>query len=117
MNNETSSEVAAAATAGLAATANKVTLGSAGLAGLGWVFSNEFMGLMGVLIALSSALVSIYYKRETKKLQLKEDARKEREQAGRDRERDERIAFMRSTGIPISPPKQDTDFGVLESEQ
>ena len=114
MNNETSTEAAAAATAAVATAANKVTLGSAGVAGLGWLTSSEFLALSGVLFGLVSLLVGWYYKRETKKLQLLNQARKDREQAGRDEERKIRIEVMRKTGIPMHPPKEDTDFGVLE---
>lgn len=117
MNNETSTEAAAAATATAATLANKVTLGSAGVAGLGWLTSTEFLGVSGVLIALISCLIGWYYKRETKKLQLADQARKDREQAGKDAEREIRIEVMKKTGIPMYPPKEDTDFGVLEADQ
>ena len=114
MTHEQSTEAAAAATATVAAAANKVTLGSAGITGFAWLTSNEFLGLSGFIIALASLIIGWYYKRETKKLQLLDDARKQREQEGREAERKIRIEVMQKTGIPMHPPKQDTDFGALE---
>mgnify|MGYP003611790429 CR=1 FL=1 len=116
MSHESTAE-AAAATAAAATVANKVTIGGASVTGLGWLTSNEFLGLSGFLIAVASLLIGWYYKRETKKLQLLDDERKRREYEGREAERQVRIEFMRKTGIPLHPPKEDTDFGALEMQE
>lgn len=117
MNHEPSTETAAAATATVAAVANKVTLGSAGVTGVAWLTSNEFLGLSGFIIALASLVIGWYYKRETKKLQLLDDERKRKDYEGREAERQVRIEVMRKTGIPMHPPKEDTGFGVLEAQE
>lgn len=44
--------------------ANKVTLAGAGMTGWGWLASNEFLGLMGALVAVGGLVVTWYYKRE-----------------------------------------------------
>lgn len=54
----------------LAAVGQKVTVGGASATGLGWFFSNEFLGLAGLLIAIAGLLVNVYFKR-------KEDARQQ----------------------------------------
>lgn len=47
--------------------ANKVTLAGAGLSGWGWLASNEFLGLVGALVAIGGLVVTWYYKREANK--------------------------------------------------
>ena len=116
MNHESTTE-AAAATAAVATAANKVTIGGAGVTGLAWLTSNEFLGLAGFVIALASLLIGWYYKRETKKLQLLDDERKQRESDGREAERQVRIDYMRRTGVPLYPPKDDAGFGVMEAQE
>ncbi|WP_010465723.1 holin [Acidovorax radicis] len=47
--------------------ANKVTLAGAGMTGWGWLASNEFLGLVGALVAVGGLVVTWYYKREANK--------------------------------------------------
>jgi len=47
--------------------ANKVTLAGAGISGWGWLASNEFLGLVGALVAVGGLVVTWYYKREANK--------------------------------------------------
>lgn len=47
--------------------ANKVTLAGAGISGWGWLASNEFLGLVGALVAIGGLVVTWYYKREANK--------------------------------------------------
>jgi hypothetical protein len=54
----------------LAAVGQKTTIGGASATGFAWLFSNEFMGLMGLLVAIAGLLVNVYFKR-------KEDARQQ----------------------------------------
>lgn len=54
----------------LAAVGQKTTVAGASATGFGWLFSNEFLGLAGLLIAIAGLLVNIYFKR-------KEDARQQ----------------------------------------
>jgi uncharacterized membrane protein YebE (DUF533 family) len=61
-----------AAASGVAALASKVTYGGAGTAGAGWLLSNEFIGAVGVAIALAGLAVNFYFKR-------KQDRREEAE--------------------------------------
>lgn len=58
--------------AALAAAGQKATVTGASITGVGWVFTNEFLGLAGLLVAVFGLLVNIYFKR-------KEDQRQERE--------------------------------------
>lgn len=50
-----------AAAAGLG---SKATYGGAAVSGLGWFLSNEFFGLMGVLVAIIGLYVNIHFKRK-----------------------------------------------------
>lgn len=54
----------------MAAAGQKTTMAGASATGAAWVFSNEFLGLMGLLVAIGGLLVNIYFKR-------KEDARQQ----------------------------------------
>lgn len=44
--------------------ASKVTLAGAGITGWGWLASNEFLGLVGAVVAIGGLAVTWYYKRE-----------------------------------------------------
>ena len=52
--------------------ANKVTLAGAGITGWGWLASNEFLGLVGALVAVGGLVVTWYYKREANKRLIEE---------------------------------------------
>lgn len=54
----------------MAAIGQKTTIGGASATGLAWMVSNEFLGLMGLLVAVAGLLVNTYFKR-------KEDARQQ----------------------------------------
>lgn len=90
----------------MASSGSKATVAGAGLTGYGWIVSNEFFGLMGVVIALAGLAMNIYYKH-------KADARIEREALQRMRERQMRMDLMQATRQPITPPA-DSDFANLE---
>lgn len=90
----------------MAASGSKATVAGASLSGYGWIVSNEFFGLMGVLIALAGLAMNLYYKR-------KADARIERETLLRMQERQMRMDLMRATQQPIHPPPRESDFAEL----
>lgn len=46
----------------IAAAGSKTTYVGAGVTGLGWFLSNEFFGLVGVLIGIIGLTVNIYFK-------------------------------------------------------
>lgn len=88
---------------------NKTTIAGAGLTGWGWLTSNEFLGVAGLLVAIGGVVVAWYYKR-------KADRRHAAYIAARDlREAQEsslRMALMRASGRPIEP---DTDMGAVDA--
>ena len=98
----------------------KATVAGAGLTGWGWIVSNEFFGLMGVVIALVGLLMQLYYKRKADVRVAKEFALRAEEHAARQAERQMRIELMRATGRPIAAPpdEPDTDMGhLMESDR
>ena len=65
--------------------APRVTTGGAGAAALGWVLSNEVLGVIGVLIALAGWLTTWYYRRrDDRRAEQLHQAKMRRLQAGRD---------------------------------
>lgn len=66
--------------AALAASASKATYTGAGMSITGWLLSNEFAVLFGLLLGLAGFLLNWYYKH-------KDDRRREREHAARMSER------------------------------
>jgi len=58
--------------AAIAATASKATYGGAGTSVFGWLMSNEFAVVMGIVLALGGFAVNWYYK-------AKEDGRQQHE--------------------------------------
>ena len=48
----------------LAAAGSKVTYGGAAVTGIGWLLSNQFFGLMGLVITLFGVGITWYYKRK-----------------------------------------------------
>lgn len=75
----------------IAATGSKITYAGAGVGGLGWFLSSEFVGVIGILIALAGFCVSWYYKR-------KASQRMEKESQLKQEETKLRIDLMRRTG-------------------
>ncbi|MBK9075447.1 MAG: hypothetical protein IPL77_10820 [Flavobacteriales bacterium] len=55
--------IALAASSAAPEVAPRVTTGGASAAALGWVLSNEVLGVIGVLIALAGWLTTWYYRR------------------------------------------------------
>ena len=56
----------------IAAAGSKATYVGAGVTGLGWFLSNQFFGLMGVLIALAGLPMNWHYKRKAERLIIRE---------------------------------------------
>lgn len=64
MNHDIHSQTLAQAASSVASDmAPRVTTGGASAAALGWVLSNEMLGVIGVLIALAGWLTTFYYRR------------------------------------------------------
>ena len=59
--------IAQAASSAAPEVAPRVTTGGAGAAAIGWLLSNEVLGVMGVLIALAGWLTTWYYRRRDDK--------------------------------------------------
>lgn len=59
--------IALAASSAAQEVAPRVTTGGASAAALGWVLSNEVLGVIGVLIALAGWLTTWYYRRRDDK--------------------------------------------------
>lgn len=59
--------IAQAASSAAPEVAPRVTTGGAGAAALGWLLSNEVLGVMGVFIALAGWLTTWYYRRRDDK--------------------------------------------------
>lgn len=87
------------------AAGTKTIAAGASLTSYGWLTSNEFLGLVGAIVAIVGLLISWHYKREAKKIKreafsierdlaLRNDARKEREHQMR-------MQLMQNTGIPV----------------
>lgn len=62
--------------ASIAASASKATYGGATTIGIGWLMSNEFAVLVGMVIGLAGFLVNLYYR-------WKQDRREEAEHKAR----------------------------------
>ena len=90
MRNDT---VAALATVGTTATYT-----GAGMSGAGWLLSNEFFGLAGVLIGLTGLLITWHYKRQAHKLRVREHE-------------------LRAGLLLRGRRKTDTDFGQLGDDE
>lgn len=71
------------------------------MTGLGWFTSNEFFGLVGIVVALAGFFVSWYYKREANRRQAEESALRRHESELRSREIELRMRLMRYAGKPI----------------
>ncbi len=53
----------------LGATGSKTIATGAGLTGFGWLTSNEFLGLVGAVVAVAGLAITWYYKREANRRQ------------------------------------------------
>lgn len=93
----------------IAAVGSKTTYVGAGVTGLGWFLSNQFFGLMGVLIAVAGLLMNWHFKRRA-------DQRTAAESEHRRQEREMRMDMMRRTGQAINPAA-DSDLGRLEFDE
>lgn len=93
----------------IAAAGSKATYVGAGVTGLGWFLSNQFFGLMSVLIALAGLPMNWHYKRKAERLII-------REAEQRYQELQMRMVLMRAIGKPV-PAHQDSDLGRLEFEE
>ena len=81
----------------IAAAGSKVTYAGTGVAGLAWLLSSQFFGLMGVLIALAGVLINWHYKRKaSQRMELESRSRREESQL--------RMELMRKTGRVIPDP-------------
>lgn len=58
----------------LAATGGKTIAAGAGMTSWGWLISNEFLGLVGALVAVAGLGITWYYKRESNRRQAAEHA-------------------------------------------
>jgi hypothetical protein len=77
--------IAQAASSAAPEVAPRVTTGGASAAALGWVLSNEVLGVIGVLIALAGWLTTWYYRRrDDKRAEQLHQAKMRRLQAGLD---------------------------------
>lgn len=71
--------IAQAASSAAPEVAPRVTTGGAGAAALGWLLSNEVLGVMGVFIALAGWLTTWYYcRRDDKRAQQLHEAKMRR---------------------------------------
>lgn len=62
--------------AAIAASASKAMYAGGGVSGTGFMLSNEFIGLVGLLIALAGFFVNLHFKRkDDKRLQAFHDAK------------------------------------------
>lgn len=80
---EASVSTAASAASAAGAVASKVMYGGAWTGGLGFLLSNEFLGLIGVLVAVAGFLVNWADKRRSHALRLAEDRRQQIEHEAR----------------------------------
>ena len=77
--------IAQAASSAAPGVAPRVTTGGASAAALGWVLSNEVLGVIGVLIALAGWLTTWYYRRrDDRRAEQLHQAKMRRLQAGLD---------------------------------
>lgn len=77
--------IAQAASSAAPEVAPRVTTGGASAAALGWLLSNEMLGVMGVLVALAGWLTTWYYRRrDDKRAEQLHQAKMRRLRAGLD---------------------------------
>lgn len=56
----------------LGATGSKTIVTGAGLTSFGWITSNEFLGLVGAIVAVAGLAITWYYKREANRRHARE---------------------------------------------
>lgn len=56
----------------LGATGSKTIVTGAGLTSFGWLTSNEFLGLVGAIVAVAGLVITWYYKREANRRHARE---------------------------------------------
>jgi uncharacterized membrane protein len=56
----------------LGATGSKTIVTGAGLTSFGWITSNEFLGLVGAVVAIAGLVITWYYKREANRRHARE---------------------------------------------
>ncbi|MDZ7863019.1 holin [Acidovorax sp.] len=56
----------------LGATGSKTIAAGAGLTSFGWITSNEFLGLVGAIVAVAGLAITWYYKREANRRHARE---------------------------------------------
>lgn len=56
----------------LGATGSKTIVTGAGLTSFGWITSNEFLGLVGAIVAVAGLVITWYYKREANRRHARE---------------------------------------------
>ena len=77
--------IAQAASSAAPEVAPRVTTGGAGAAAIGWLLSNEVLGVMGVLIAVAGWLTTWFYRRrDDRRADQLHQAKMRRLQAGLD---------------------------------
>lgn len=65
--------------ANASAVAGKITFAGAGTSGVSFFLSNQFFGLIGMLVAVLGFLVSVYFRRKEYKFKEADERRKEAE--------------------------------------
>ena len=78
--------------ANTSAMAGKVTVFGAGTSGVSFFLSNQFFGLVGVIVAVLGFAVSVYYRRKEYAFKLADEQRKQAEEC---RKQEEHLAKMR----------------------
>lgn len=90
----------------LANIGSKTTAVGAGLGGLGAFVASNFIGLVGLGIALLGLWVNIHYRRKADKRHAQAALLYQADAEARARERELRMDLMRA-GVPVSPPSSD----------
>lgn len=77
----------------------KTIVAGTGLTSFGWLTSNEFLGLVGALVAVAGLCVTWYYKRAARNEKARFLIRLEERQV---REHEMRMRLMEKTGVPVA---------------
>lgn len=79
MSTHLHQEAASAAYAASSAVASKVMYSGATAGGLGFLLSNEFLGLAGLVVGIAGFIVNWYHKRKEYQLKVSENQRQQLE--------------------------------------
>lgn len=90
----------------LANIGSKTTAVGAGVGGVGAFIASNFVGLVGLFIALLGLLVNVHYRRKADKRHAQAALLYKAEADARGRERDLRMDLMRA-GVPVGEPSSD----------